>query len=793
MSTAIIQFVSIIIFFIGLLLLFGFFIYIKWQRKQKLVKSLQTSLLLIQLPKESKENKNFKDEINKTEQLFNALASLKEGFTFEIAVPYIGEEIYFYLSVNSKYVDAVMKEITAIWPGAQVDVVSEYNVFNNNGVSLGAYLTQKHHFAIPIRTYQEMEVDSFSVILGGFAQISKHGQGASIQLVCKPNTTQESILKKIVYQLKQGKTFNSIINTVSKNININEIIDSIYLFQPNLKEESQKPKEKVIDEEMIKALEKKTAKQLFDINIRFVASAENQMETESILSQLTSGFAQFSAVFRNDFAIVKSRNMYNFFYEFIYRLFNPGENVILNTEEIASLFHLPTPFTDIPRIKWLKAREAEPPVNLPSQGVLIGKSIFRDSLREVYISDEDRPRHIYVIGQTGTGKSTLLSNMVISDINRDKGVCIVDPHGDLVEKIAGCIPERRYDDVIIFDPGDLSRPLGLNMLEYNFEHPAEKTFIVNEIQSIFNKLFAQETMGPMFEQYMRNALLLLMEDMANEPATLVEVPRVFTDDEYRERKLGRITNTIVIDFWTKEAIKVGGEASLANIAPYITSKFNNFLANDYVRPIIGQYKSAFNFRKAMDENKIILVNLSKGKIGDINANLLGMIIIGKILMAALSRVDIPQEQRKDFNLFIDEFQNFTTDSIVSILSEARKYHLNLTIAHQFINQLNEKIRDAVFGNVGSIIAFRVGAQDAEFLVKQFEPVFTASDLMNIDNFHAYVKILIHNTTAKPFNIAIDPPVPSNFSLAQELKRLSSLKYGKPLEEIELEIHRRLRE
>jgi hypothetical protein len=326
-----------------------------------------------------------------------------------------------------------------------------------------------------------------------------------------------------------------------------------------------------------------------------------------------------------------------------------------------------------------------------------------------------------------TGKTNIMLNMITQDIRNGDGCCYIDPHGTDIQTILSRIPKERIDDVIYFDPGDLERPLGLNMLDYNFNRPEEKTFIVNEMQSIFNKLFVAETMGPMFEQYMRNALLLLMEDMPNEPATLVEVPRVFTDPEYRRRKLARIQNPVVIDFWEKEAVKAGGEASLANMTPYITSKFNNFIANDYMRPIIGQAKSALNFRAAMDEGKILLINLSKGRIGDINAGLLGMVFTGKILMAALSRVDIADvNARRDFNLYIDEFQNFSTDSISTILSEARKYRLNLTMAHQFIAQLTEKIRDSVFGNVGSMLVFRVGVQDAEFLVKQFEPVVVHS-------------------------------------------------------------------
>jgi hypothetical protein len=309
-------------------------------------------------------------------------------------------------------------------------------------------------------------------------------------------------------------------------------------------------------------------------------------------------------------------------------------------------------------------------------------------------------------------------------------------------------------------------------------------------------LFPPETMGPMFEQYMRNALLLLMEDMVNEPATLIEMPRLFTDTQYRLRKLERIHNPVVVDFWTKEAAKATGEGSLSNMAPYITSKFNNFISNDYMRPIIGQPKSAFNFRELMDSGKILLINLSKGKIGDINANLLGMIFAGKILMAALSRTDIADaDKRRDFNLYIDEFQNFTTDSIATILSEARKYRLNLTMAHQFIAQLTDNIKNAVFGNVGSMMVFRVGVQDAEFLVKQFEPVFNQNDLLNIDNLNAYAKLLINGQTAKPFNLHVGTTSwgGGNKELAAKLKESSRMKYGEDRQTIEDEIYRRLRE
>jgi len=551
----------------------------------------------------------------------------------------------------------------------------------------------------------------------------------------------------------------------------------------------------VVDDEAVKALQMKVAKPLFEVNLRLVASAGSPFQANDILDGLTAGFSQFDSPMRNDLRIVKPRNPKSIVNDFIYRTFDNSQKMILSAEEIASIYHLPISSTETPRIKWLKSKEAPPPDNMPKEGLLLGESVFRGTNKPVYLTDEDRRRHIYVIGQTGTGKSTLLGNLMIEDIQNGKGVAIIDPHGDLVENALGFVPKERLDDVIYFNPGDLSRPLGLNMLDYNYDRPEEKTFIVNEMQSIFDRLFDQESMGPMFQQYMRNALLLLMEDMPNEPATLVEVPRIFTDAAFRARKLARIHNPVVIDFWEKEATKAGGEASLANMTPYITSKFGGFITNDYMRPIIGQPKSSFNFREVMDNKKILLVNLAKGKIGDINAGLLGMVITGKILMAALSRVDIADaDKRTDFNLYIDEFQNFTTDSIATILSEARKYRLTLTMAHQFIAQLDEKIRDAVFGNVGSELVMRVGVTDAEFLVKQFEPTFNQNDLVNIDNLNAYAKILINGQTSKPFNLKVGTTSwgGGDKDLAEKLKEYSRVKYGQDRKVIEDDIFKRLR-
>jgi len=420
----------------------------------------------------------------------------------------------------------------------------------------------------------------------------------------------------------------------------------------------------------------------------------------------------------------------------------------------------------------------------------LGFNDFRGQKTDVKITDDDRRRHLYVIGQTGTGKSAFLSNLIEQDIKNGNGIGVLDPHGDLIDEILGKISKERVKDVVLFNPGNLERSVGLNMLEYSPKFPEQKTFIVNELIKIFDKLYdLRQTGGPMFEQYTRNALMLLMDDPA-ETYTLMEVPKVMADSEFRHRLLAKCKNILVKEFWEKQAEKAGGEAALANMVPYITSKFDTFISNDYMRPIIGQTKSTFNFREIIDSGKIFLVNLSKGRLGEMNSALLGLIITGKLAMAAFSRIDTPENERRDFYLYLDEFQNFATDTISTILSEARKYKLCLNISHQFIGQLPELIKASVFGNVGTMISFRVGAEDAEFLQKQFSPVFDAQDLINIENFNAYVRMMIGGQISQPFNIKTYPPSESDKQRAQDIKDYYALTFGRDAKIIEQEIGER---
>lgn len=763
------------------------------QRKESARRLLSLKPLLIRLPQRNDQKEGgggYKEEINLTEQLLSALLSSKDVSILEAAVHHVGEEIHFYIIVNETMIPFVSRQVEGLFKDARIEMAPEYNIFHPDGVNAGFYLRQQSHYALKMRTYVETEGDTFSPIISGLSRVNEVGEGIAIQVLIRP--ADDSYKKKIfgiINEMRKGKSFKEM--TAGMGSMAAKEVGKLLESDNKKKEKENKPS--IVDDESIKELEKKVGKPLLKVNYRVLVSTASQLQTDGLLNGIAGAFAQFESPLKNKFKVVKAGNFNKLAYQFAFREFDEGQAMILNTEELAGMFHLPSSTTLSSRIKWLKSKEAAPPVDLPTSGTKIGESRFKGEARPIYITDEDRRRHIYIIGQTGTGKSALITNMAAEDIAQGKGVAVLDPHGDLIEKLLALVPKERADDVVLFDPGYVQKPIGLNMLEYDLDKSEQKTFIVNEMLSIFDKLYDMKNAGgPMFEMYMRNALLLLMEDAVNEPATLMEVPRIFTDNDYRNRKLERITNPVVVDFWTKEATKVGGEASLANMSPYITSKFSNFIANDYMRPIIGQTQSSFKFRELMDQKKILLVNLSKGRIGDINANLLGMVIVGKLLMAAFSRIDTPENERKDFNLYIDEFQNFTTDSISTILSEARKYRLNLVIAHQFIAQLQEKIRDSVFGNVGSMVVFRIGADDAQYLVKQFEPVFSDRDLISIDNLNAYVKLLVRGQTTVPFNIHTLLYPKMDMAYGEKIKELAMLKYGTDRAAVEADILRRLR-
>ncbi|MBI1866426.1 MAG: type IV secretory system conjugative DNA transfer family protein [Candidatus Staskawiczbacteria bacterium] len=529
---------------------------------------------------------------------------------------------------------------------------------------------------------------------------------------------------------------------------------------------------------------------MFEANIRILASARSGARAEEILVHLQSAFSQFSLSAINS---LEPKNAYKgelkrLIYDFSFRNFNSNQANIFNLEELSSIYHFPTHFIETPYIKTAKSGFAAPPSDLPEKGVnLIGRAVFRGDSKNVYFaSRDDRRRHFYIIGQTGTGKTTLLKEMIRQDIENGEGVAVVDPHGELIDDVLSYMPKERIDDVVLFEPFDLERPTGLNMLEY--DTPEQKDFAVQEMIAIFYKLFPPEIIGPMFEHYMRNAMLVLMADK-NNPGTLVEIPKMFTDPVFLQERLSKVTDPIVRNFWLKEWAQTTGNTK-SDMLGYVVSKVGRFIENEMMRNIIGQSHSSFDLSKIMDERKIFLANLSKGLTGEVNSSLLGLILVSKMQMAAMKRARISEEERKDFYLYVDEFQNFTTDSISTILSEARKYKLNLIMAHQYIPQLTQQIKDAVFGNVGTIAAYRISAEDAEFLEKQFEPGFSRFDLVNLDNFNLIIKMMINNKTSTPFKMEVMKPKNGRPEIVGAIKKLSKLKYSKAKAIVEKEISER---
>ncbi len=767
------------------------------------------------MARSSEEGGGWKEEIGAMEQLLTTLAKIKREksllfrlfydapyVSLEIANPSDSEEIFFYMAVPKKYRESIEKQVHSFFPNASIQKVSDYTIFSPGGYTATAVLELKNIYALPIKTYEEMEVDPLSEISNSLSKFKTEEEGAALQLVIVPaKKNWEMKGRSIAHKMQQGKRLKDVHNNsamkkfwLAIGKGLNEIMGVLTASGKQQENFATRDEEMVQltpeEQELIKNIERKSSKAGFRVNIRLLASSDTQERADEILSQMENAFAQFENPGVNYFQVKKRARSKKVSYNYIFRNFEEKNAVVLSTEEIAGIFHFPISTTETPKIKWLKSGSAPPPVNIPKKGILLGYNDYRGVKTDIRLSDNDRRRHLYTIGQTGAGKSTFLQEMAKQDVRNGKGICFIDPHGDAVEDILTAIPKERAEDVIIFDPSDTERPLGLNMLEY--EKPEEKSSVINEMISIFDKLYdLKQTGGPMFEQYARNAMLLVMEHPES-GSTLMEIPKVLADEDFRRMKLEHCNNPVVRDFWIKEAEKAGGEAALANMVPYITSKLTTFISNDMMRPIIAQQKSSLDFREIMDNGKILLINLAKGKIGEINSHLLGMVVVGKILMAALSRVDMSEEKRQDFYLYIDEFQNVTTDSISQILSEARKYKLNLIIAHQFIGQLSEEISKAVFGNVGSLCSFRVGPEDAEFLEKQFEPVFTANDLVNVDNYNGFVKLLINNETTKPFNIKTYPPSEGDPEMPGYLKEISRLKYGRDVNLVNKEIMERAR-
>lgn len=787
--------------------------------KSRASKSFNRVVLKIMVPKERKSEgqggqvgsedrlEHIKEEIGITEAFFATVAGLRaekglaawmrgreDNFAFEIVVH--NSQIYFYVDVSRRYRNFLEQQLHAQYPHALIEEMTDYNIFSEHSNIVGAYISPKEQSAFPIKTYKEMDADPLSGILNALAKIREGNSSAAIQFVVRSaRKSWRSAGVRMVREVRKGEKFEKVKGRSGFSRGLAQFGKYAGEVVRTKKDENgmrDTYQPSAMEEEMLKGIERKISKGGMDVTIRVMSVADNQETARMNLDNVVNSFSQYNMYrFGNSFEVRIPRKQTRVIQDFIYRTFNERQHITLNTEEMASLWHLPLHSTEAPNIAWLKGRSAPPPANLPKEGLLLGYVDYRGKQEDVRLKTKDRQRHLYIIGKSGSGKSVTIANLAMQDIQDGHGVCVIDPHGDLVETVLEHIPKHRADDVVIFNPSDFDRPIGMNMLEPKSED--QRDFAVQEMIGIFYKLFPPEMIGPMFEHQMRNVMLTLMADIKN-PGTIIDIPRMFTDDDYVKQYLKHLKDPVVRAYWEKEMANTS-DFHKSEMLGYLVSKVGRFVANEMMRNIMGQQKSGFDFREIMDQQKILLVNLSKGKTGEINAKLLGLIMVAKLQMAAMGRADMAEEDRKDFFLYIDEFQNFVTDSIATILSEARKYRLDLIIAHQYMGQLVDdkgkaEIRDAVLGNVGTMMVGRIGPDDAEILAKEFAPVFGSYDLLNAPQYSFYVKELIDNQSSKPFLMKAYPPQPGNPELAAAIKQLSRLKYGRDKKIVEAEIMER---
>jgi len=764
----ILVFLAVFSVFIFIVVVAVYFIYTHMKHRNREEESIDSVLLQIAV------HKNNEIKIDAMEQLFSALYSIKGGgwkqkyktqpsISFEIVAK--KEDIRFYVWTPKKFQDMIGKQIHGAYPDADITEVQEYNIFNEEGkVAYKAFQLARDNF-YPMKTFKELPIDPMSGITSALAKMGE-GEAAAIQILISPAENTWS---------KSGSSFIS----------------------STKKQESDPQKAKYsVPAKTLDAVENKIAKSGFDTSIRIVVVSESYESAKSHLSNIGSAFAQFNG----DLNYLKGRKVRQkgaFIEDFIYR-YHPmfhilgNKKTILNSEELATIYHFPNKTITTPHIYWVYSKTAPAPSLIPEIGTYLGMSSYQGIKRPVYISDEDRMRHMYIVGKTGVGKSELLKDLVIQDIRNGEGVCFIDPHGDAVEELLNLIPPERAEDVIYFNPSDTERPIGLNLLEANTED--QKHFAATAVINMMYKLFdpyKTGIVGPRFEHAVRNAMLTAM---CEEGSTFVEVIRILTDAKFVQELLPKVTDPIVRRYWTDQIAQTS-DFHKSEVLDYITSKFGRFVTNKMIRNIIGQSKSSFSLRQVMDEGKILFINLSKGTIGEENSSFLGLILVPRILMAAMSRTDMIKEQRRPFYLYVDEFQNFATPDFAVILSEARKYALALCVANQFIGQVEEEVKNAVFGNVGTIISFRIGTTDANYLQHEFTPVFAEDDLLNIEKHHVYIKTTVKNEPVPPFSMDLYRDMAKikaveNPKIAGIIKEMSRLNYGRDMKLVEAEISRR---
>lgn len=780
-------------------------------REQKnFERGLKMVPLLIHLPPQSDDTeaggrdvRDVTDEnISKAQVMYNIIASTFEKgfkhdfygqrhFSFEIVAT--EGKINYYASVPIALVEVVKQAVVSAYPASQIEEVAEHNLFSPVGKisgTAGGEFTLKKHYAYPIATYQDLKRDAIQSLLNSLSTLDKE-DGAGIQILLRPaNPGWGKAASGVASKKRKGKESKKGWDAVwwwIKNV-------FIALVKPPEDKGggSDKPELSSLEQATLDSIDEKTRYPGYEVLIRVVTSSNIAQKSQAILNNVVATFSLFDSPGKNGFKFSPAKDMERFVTSYIMRFFPQESNQsILNSIELATLFHFPDQ-KNIPtsQLQRQASKQVDGPRNIGDEGLLLGYNVFRGVKKPIRVALGDRQRHMYVVGQTGTGKSTFLEDLALQDMLNGEGFAFVDPHGDTAERLLSMVPRERTEDVIYFSPADMEFPMGLNLFE--FHTPDQKDFLIQEAINMLYKLYDpqhQGIIGPRYEHWFRNAALTLMADPAG--ATFIDIPKVFTDNKYAKQKLQHVKDQTVLDFWNKEMASTS-DYHKSEVLGWFVSKFGAFLSNEMMRNIIGQTKSSFDLRDIMDNKKILLVNLSKGKVGDLNSKLLGMIFVMKFQAAAMSRANIPEDERQDFCLYVDEFQNFSTESFATIMSEARKYHLNLIVANQFTTQLSEEIRDAVFGNMGTIVAFRVGQNDVDALTRYFQPLFDAEDLLRVPNYNTIVRTLVGGVPTQPFSMATLPPLGTpNPQLATALKQLSAAKFGRPKANVETEIFSRL--
>lgn len=704
--------------------------------------------------------------------------------------------IDFYAAVPISLVEVVKQAVFSAYPSARLEEVVEHNIFNSvGGISstFGGELTLKENYAYPIATYQDIKRDPINSLLNSLSTLEKE-DGAGIQLLIRPadngwRKKASALASKKRAGKEKGKGSAQVFSWT------NDLIGA--LTKPPEGKDGNGGSEKTLsslEEATLNAIDEKTKHPGFETTVRIITSSNVAQRSQSVLSNIVHSFALFDAPGKNGFKFTPAQDIEQFTTAYILRFFPAGHKKnILNSIELASLYHFPQQ-DDIPTAQLSRqdSKQVDGPRNMPEEGLLFGYNIFRGVKKPVRLALGDRQRHIYAVGQTGTGKSTFLENLALQDMINGDGFAFIDPHGDTAETLLSMVPKERTEDVIYFCPSETDYPMGLNVFEAKTDD--QKDFVIQEVINVLYKLYdpqRQGIIGPRYEHLFRNAALTVMS--GPEGGSFIDIPKLFTDDDYVAQKLKYVTDQNVLDFWQKEMVRAKKSNEFGDVVSWFVSKFGAFLSNSMMRNIIGQIQSSFDLRYIMDNKKILLVNLSKGRTGDMNSKLLGMIFVMRFQAAAMSRANIPEADRQDFCLYVDEFQNFSTDSFATIMSEARKYHLNMVVANQFTTQLTEEIRDAVFGNMGTIVSFRVGQNDVDALSRYFQPTFDGDDLVRIPNHNAIVRTLVGGVPTQAFSMATLPPLGTpNQELGDALKQLSAAKHGRPRQVVEKEIFARLK-